>query len=68
MSGRSRPVPDNQLTLIGLEPAPSKEQKPKRRKPGLTRRTDDLEKRVTNLEAEVTLLKGQLEIECDDER
>ena len=62
MPGKKRlPVPDNQLTLIDIEPEPPREKKPR------VKRIDSLEERVTHLEAEATLIKGQLEREEDDD-
>ena len=55
-------VPDNQLTLIPMEPEPPREKTPRGPK-----RIASLEERVTHLEAEVTLLGGQLEQEGDDD-
>lgn len=55
-------VPDNQLTLIPIEPSPPKKQKKPR-----VKRIDGLEERVTRLEAEVALTRGQLEQEEDDD-
>ncbi|NVM23478.1 MAG: hypothetical protein HWN68_17065 [Desulfobacterales bacterium] len=52
-------VPDNQLTLIDIEPEPPREKKPR------VKRIDSLEERVTHLEAEVTLVSGQLDREED---
>ena len=52
-------IPDNQLTLIPMEPAPPK----KHKKPKGPKRISSLEERVTHLEAEATLIKGQLERE-----
>ena len=61
MSGKkSLPVPDNQLTLIPMEPEPPREKKPR------VKRIDSLEERVTHLEAEVALTRGQLEREEDE--
>ena len=63
MSGKkSLPVPDNQLTLIPMEPEPPREKKPR-----VPRRIASLEERVTHLEAEVALTRGQLEREEDDD-
>lgn len=62
MPGKKKlPVPDNQLTLIAIEPQPPREKKPK------VKRIDSLEERVTHLEAEVTLTRGQMEREEDDD-
>ncbi len=62
MPGKKRlPVPDEQLTLLPMEPELPKKQKPR------VKRIDSLEKRVTNLEAEATLIRGQLEREEDDD-
>ena len=61
MPGKKRlSVPDNQLTLIPLVPAPPREKKPRAPK-----RIDSLEERVTHLEAESALTRGQLEREED---
>jgi len=54
-------VPDNQLTLIDIEPEPPQEKKPR------VKRIASLEERVTRLEAEATLLRGQLEQDGDDD-
>lgn len=60
MSGKKKlAIPDEQLALIDMEPAPPREKKPK------VKRIDGLEDRVTRLEAEATLIKGQLEREED---
>lgn len=60
MPGKKRlPVPDNQLRLIDIKPAPPKKQK----KPRGHKRIANLEERVTRLEGEVTLVRGQLERE-----
>lgn len=62
MAGKKKlPVPDEQLTLIPMEPEPPKKQKPR------VKRIDSLEERVTHLEAEATLIRGQLEREEDDD-
>jgi len=62
MHGKKRlPVPDNQLTLIPVEPAPPR----KHRKPKGPKRIASLEERVTHLEAAATLVRGQLEREED---
>lgn len=59
MSGRRKiQVPDCQLPLVPLSPAPPEKQKKPR-----TKRIANLEERVTRLEAEVTLIGGQLERE-----
>ena len=59
-------IPDNQLTLIPMEPAP-----PKKHKKPKVKRIASLEERVTRLEGEATLIKGQLEreeeLEDDDD-
>lgn len=63
MHGKKRlTVPDNQLTLIPIEPAP-----PKKHKKPKVKRIASLEERVTHLEAEATLIKGQLEREEEPE-
>ena len=54
-------IPDNQLTLIPIEPAPPREKKPR------VKRIASLEERVTHLEAEVTLVRGQMEREEADD-
>ncbi|GAH89179.1 unnamed protein product [marine sediment metagenome] len=60
MPGKKRlPVPDNQLTLIPMEPELPKKHKPR------VKRIDGLEERVTHLEAEVALTRGQLDREED---
>ena len=60
MPGKKRlRVPDEQLPLIDMEPAPPKKQK----KPRVPKRIASLEQRVTHLEAEVTLVRGQLDRE-----
>jgi|GEM_PF-6797445 len=53
-------VPDNQLTLIPMEPTLPREKKPR------VKRIASLEERVTHLEAEVALTRGQLEQEEGD--
>jgi len=64
MHGKKRlPVPDNQLSLLDIEPAPPK----KHKKPKGPKRISSLEERVTHLEAEATLIKGQLEREEEPE-
>jgi len=52
-------VPDEQLALIYVEPAPPREKKPR------VKRVDSLEERVTHLEAEAALIRGQLDREED---
>jgi len=64
---RRQPVSPNQLALIDIEPAPSKEKKPKRKKPSFEERTENLEQRVTQLEAEVTSVVEQLEREEEED-
>ena len=60
MPGKKRlRVPDNQLTLIPMEPELPKKQK----KPKVPKRIANLEERVTCLEAEVTLVRGQVDRE-----
>ena len=62
MAGKKKlPVPDEQLTLIHIEPELPREKKPR------VKRIDSLEERVTHLEAEATLIRGQLEREEDDD-
>lgn len=64
MHGKKRlRIPDNQLTLIPIEPAPPR----KHKKPKGPKRISSLEERVTRLEGEATLIKGQLEREEDPE-
>ena len=63
MAGKKKlPVPDEQLTLIPMEPEPPREKKPR-----VPKRIASLEERVTHLEAEATLIRGQLEREEDDD-
>lgn len=63
MAGKKKlPVPDEQLTLIPMEP-----ESPREKKPRVPKRIASLEERVTHLEAEATLIRGQLEREEDDE-
>jgi hypothetical protein len=66
MPAKRRP-PDNQLALIDIMSTPSITTKPKKKRPGLARRTENLERRVTRLEAELTLVNGQLERNEDDD-
>ena len=56
-------VPDEQLALVYVEPAPRKKQK----KPKGPKRISSLEERVTRLEGEATLVRGQLEREEEPE-
>ena len=55
---RKLQIPDEQLALIYVEPAPLKKQKKHK-----VKRIASLEERVTRLEAEVTLVGGQLDRE-----
>jgi len=65
---RKLKVPDNQLTLIDMEPVSPRPAPPrKHKKPKGPKRISSLEDRVTSLEAEATLIKGQLEREEEPE-
>jgi hypothetical protein len=62
-----RRLPDNQLALIDMEPAPPVKTESRQKRPHLPERTESLERRVTQLEAEVALIIGQLEQSEDDD-
>ena len=69
---RKLPIPQNQLTLIDIEPTTPKQKEqnvPKQtanlKKQKVPKRTPNLEQRVTLVEAEVTLLRAQVERELE---